>query len=199
MDPNRLTEKSQLALQEAQKIAVRFGHQEVDGEHLLLALVQQEDGIVPKLLSKAQADSGPLVEEIERDLGRRPRVSGSGYAPDRILLSQRLARLLVKAEDRWLPVPLRAVRRLSADGKHVRVHAEGAVHVLRTSLAELERRLDPRRFVRVHRGEIVALDAVAHLEPWDHGDGLLVLKDGSKVVLSRTYRTAFLERWGLEG
>lgn len=110
-----------------------------------------------------------------------------------------LERLLVKAEDRWLPVPLRAVRRLSADGKQVRVHAEGAVHVLRTSLAELERRLDPRRFVRVHRGEIVALDAVAHLEPWDHGDGLLVLKDGSKVVLSRTYRTAFLERWGLEG
>jgi two-component system LytT family response regulator len=110
-----------------------------------------------------------------------------------------LERLLVKAEDRWIPVPLKAVRRLSADGKQVKVHAEGGVHALRTSLAELERRLDARRFVRVHRGEIVALDAVAHLEPWDHGDALLVLKDGSKVVLSRTHRAAFLERWGLEG
>jgi two-component system LytT family response regulator len=103
-----------------------------------------------------------------------------------------LERLLVKAEDRWIPVPLKAVRRLSADGKQVKVHAEGGVHALRTSLAELERRLDARRFVRVHRGEIVALDAVAHLEPWDHGDALLVLKDGSKVVLSRTHRAAFL-------
>ena len=99
MDPNRLTEKSQLALQEAQTIAVRFGHQEVDGEHLLLALVEQEDGIVPKLLAKAEADVSSLVDELERDLGRRPRVSGSGYAADKILLSQRLARLLVKAED----------------------------------------------------------------------------------------------------
>lgn len=109
-----------------------------------------------------------------------------------------LERLLVKGEDRWFPVPLKAVRRLCAEGKQVQVHADGAVHVLRTSLAELERRLDPRRFIRVHRGEIIALDAVAHLEPWDHGDGLLVLKDGAKVVLSRTYRAAFLERWGLE-
>jgi len=98
MDPNRLTEKSQLALQEAQTIAVRFGHQEVDGEHLLLALVRQEDGIVPKLLAKAEADVSSLEEELERDLGRRPRLSGSGYSPDKILLSQRLARLLVNAE-----------------------------------------------------------------------------------------------------
>jgi len=110
-----------------------------------------------------------------------------------------LERLLVKAEDRWIPVPLKTVRRLSADGKQVRVNAEGGVYALRTSLLELERRLDARRFVRVHRGEIVALDAVAHLEPWDHGDALLVLKDGAKVVLSRTYRAVFLERWGLEG
>jgi len=110
-----------------------------------------------------------------------------------------LERLLVKAEDCWIPVPLRAVRRFSADGKQVKVHSESGVHSVRTSLVDLERRLDPRRFMRVHRGEIVALDAVAHLEPWDHGDGLLVLKDGSKVVLSRTYRAAFVECWGLEG
>jgi two-component system LytT family response regulator len=110
-----------------------------------------------------------------------------------------LERLLVKDGDRWLPVPLRAVRRLSADGKSVKVHAEGGVFTLRPSLAELERRLDPRRFVRVHRSDIVALDAVAHLEPWDHGDALLVLKDGSHAVLSRTHRAAFLATWGLDG
>ena len=110
-----------------------------------------------------------------------------------------LERLLVKVEDRWIPVPMRVIRRISADGKQVKVHSDLGVHSMRTSLVELERRLDPRRFVRVHRGEIVALGFVEHLEPWDHGDGLLVLKDGSKVVLSRTYRAAFVDRWGLEG
>jgi two-component system LytT family response regulator len=69
----------------------------------------------------------------------------------------------------------------------------------RLFLKSLEARLDPRRFVRVHRSEIIQLEAVVRLEPRTHGDGLLVLADGSSVVLSRTYREAFLERWGLEG
>ena len=115
------------------------------------------------------------------------------------LAKRPLERLVVKVDDRWLPLPLRAVRRLSAEGKQVRVYAGADEHLLRRTLQELEARLDPRRFVRVHRSEIVALDAIAHLEPWDHGDALLVLKDGGHVVLSRTYRKAFLEQWGMEG
>ena len=115
------------------------------------------------------------------------------------LTARPLERLVVKVEDRWLPLPLRAVRRLSAEGKQVRVYAGADQYLLRRSLQELETRLDPRRFMRVHRSEIIALDAVAHLEPWDHGDALLVLKEGGHVVLSRTYRKAFLERWGMEG
>lgn len=53
--------------------------------------------------------------------------------------------------------------------------------------------------MRAHCGEIIRLEAVVRLEPWSHGDGLLTLADGSSVVLSRTYREAFLKRWGLEG
>ena len=115
------------------------------------------------------------------------------------LAKRPLERLVVKVDDRWFPLPLRAVRRLSAEGKQVRVYAGADEHLVRRTLQELESRLDPRRFVRVHRSEIIALDAVAHLEPWDHGDALLVLKEGGKVVLSRTYRKAFLEKWGMEG
>ncbi len=139
-----------------------------------------------------------------RALDRAHALHGAGKGGELKALLARVAkapleRLLVKDDDRWIPVPIRLVRRFSADGKQVTVHTENGVHSVRTSLVELERRLDSRRFMRVHRGEIVALDAVAHLEPWDHGDGLLVLKDGSKVVLSRTYRAAFVARWGLEG
>ncbi|MCA9601183.1 MAG: LytTR family transcriptional regulator, partial [Myxococcales bacterium] len=55
-------------------------------------------------------------------------------------------------------------------------------------------RLDAARFVQVHRGELINVDRVARLEPWEHGDGLLALDDGATVALSRTFRRAFLER-----
>ena len=54
MDPNRLTQKSQEALQAAQHIATRYGHRELDAEHLLLALCQQDGGLVPRLLARSR-------------------------------------------------------------------------------------------------------------------------------------------------
>jgi two-component system LytT family response regulator len=110
-----------------------------------------------------------------------------------------LDRLLVKDREHWLPLRLDRVSRLSAEDKYVRVFSEGGEHLLRQTLKALEPRLDPRQFVRVHRSEILNLGAIVRLEPWSHGDALLVLKDGSSVVLSRTYRDAFLAQWGLEG
>lgn len=110
-----------------------------------------------------------------------------------------LERLVVKVGEAWVPLRLDTVLRLSAEDKYVRLHTESGEHLVRQSLRVLEGRLDPARFVRVHRGDIVNLDAVARLEPWTHGDGILVLKGGGTVVLSRTYRQAFVERWGLEG
>ncbi len=109
-----------------------------------------------------------------------------------------LERLLVEGERGLEALPLRAVLRLEADGKVVRLHTERGAFDVRRPLRELEARLPPHRFCRVHRGALVALEAVVRLEPWDHGDGLLVFKDGSHCVLSRTYRAGFLERWGVQ-
>jgi two-component system LytT family response regulator len=108
---------------------------------------------------------------------------------------RRLERLVVKVGEAWTPLRLDQVLRLSAEDKHVRVHTRGGEHLVRQSLRNLEQRLEQARFVRVHRSEIVNVDAVVRLEPWTHGDGILVLADGSTVVLSRTYRQAFLARW----
>ncbi|MFF0248728.1 ATP-dependent chaperone ClpB [Streptosporangium sandarakinum] len=97
MDLNRLTEKSQEALHDAQTAALRHGHQDVDGEHLLLALLDQPEGLVPRLISRAGADPGRLREEVEADLARRPRVAGPGVEPGQIRVTQRLSRLLEAA------------------------------------------------------------------------------------------------------
>jgi ATP-dependent Clp protease ATP-binding subunit ClpB len=98
MDPNRLTLKSQEALQSAQSIAVRLGHTEVDGEHLLLALLDHTDGVVPRLLAQADVDPRPLRARVEAELERRPRTTGPAAAPGQVFLTQRLARLIEAAE-----------------------------------------------------------------------------------------------------
>ena len=98
MDMNRLTQKSQEALHDAQTKALRFGHTEVDGEHLLLALLDQAEGLVAPLLARAGADPDRLREELEAELGRRPRVSGPGVTPGQVHVTQRLSRLLETAD-----------------------------------------------------------------------------------------------------
>jgi ATP-dependent Clp protease ATP-binding subunit ClpB len=99
MDMNKFTLKSQEALQAAHTKAIRFGHQEVDGEHLLLALMEQSEGLIPRLLRRMDAPVDQMLERLERELSRKPRVSGPGSEPGRVYITQRLNSLLVKAED----------------------------------------------------------------------------------------------------
>ena len=98
MDPAHLTQKSQEALHDAQTKALRLGHPEVDGEHLLLALLDQPEGIVPRLLTQAGAEPDRLRSVLEAELARRPRVTGPGVSPGQVNVTQRLARLLDDAE-----------------------------------------------------------------------------------------------------
>jgi ATP-dependent Clp protease ATP-binding subunit ClpB len=98
MDFNKLTQKSQEAFTEAQNKAVTQGHVEVDGEHLLWALLDQADGLVPRLLQRMDLRPESLKKTVEDELGRRPHVSGPGAEPGKIYVSQRLSRILVAAE-----------------------------------------------------------------------------------------------------
>ncbi|NDY57073.1 ATP-dependent chaperone ClpB [Desulfovibrio sulfodismutans] len=99
MDMNAFTQKSQQALSEAQAAAVRLGHQQVDAEHLLLALLQQDQGLVPRLLEKAGYDAGSYTAKLEEELSRQPRVSGPGSSPGSIYVTPRLNEVLVRAQD----------------------------------------------------------------------------------------------------
>ena len=99
MDINRMTQKSQEALQSAQGLALRHGHQEVDSDHLLLALLEQQEGLVPRLLARMDVPVDTLRTEIERELARRPSVSGPGAEAGKIYLTQRLQQVFLRAED----------------------------------------------------------------------------------------------------
>src|SRR5713101_7791780 len=99
VDVNRMTHKVQEALQSAGGIATRRSHQGIDVEHLLQTLLEQPDGLAPNLLEAAGVAPRAVEEAVERELARRPQVSGPAAGPSQTFITQRLSQLLAKAED----------------------------------------------------------------------------------------------------
>src|SRR5882724_2369564 len=99
MDINRLTEKAQEALRAAQSEATRQGHQQIDVEHLLLALLEQEGGLARSILDKAGVDADLVRRRIEAELTKLPKISSSTGGGTDVYISSRLNRLLVQSED----------------------------------------------------------------------------------------------------
>ncbi|MDL2263320.1 ATP-dependent chaperone ClpB [Synergistaceae bacterium OttesenSCG-928-I11] len=99
MNLNKMTEKSQAAIMEAQNIAISYGHQEVDELHMLLSLLRQQDGLIPRVIENMGLSADAVSRNTEQMLENRPRLSGSGYQPGKILISQTLATVLMEAEN----------------------------------------------------------------------------------------------------
>lgn len=99
MDINKFTQKTQEALQSAQTLALQANNTEVDTDHLLLALINQEDGVTGKLLKKLDLSSKILAEEVEKSIQTKPKVTGGGTDPSRIMVTKSLNQALIKAEE----------------------------------------------------------------------------------------------------
>lgn len=112
-------------------------------------------------------DAGPPVDAVDR--------------PERFLVRKVGAEFLVAARD---------IEWLEAAENYVNLHVRGRVYPLRSTMTAIQERLDPQRFVRVHRSYIVNLDFLVQIEPLDTGDARLLLKDGTHVPCSRRYRAA---------
>ncbi len=93
------TQKSREALQKAQETAIRYNHQTLEVVHLLYALVDQEDGLVPSLIEKLGANLTIVKADIEKELNKLPRVTGQAVEKDKIYVSQEFNSFLVKASD----------------------------------------------------------------------------------------------------
>ncbi len=132
-----------------------------------------------------------------RERSAKPRNEPDGF---KALLSElesgqaRPDRFLVKTGERWLMVKCADIQWIDAEGNYVRLHVDGATHMLRHTMAEVLARLDPAQFKRIHRSTIVNLDFVRDLQPWTGGDMTVFLRDGTRLTLSRTYREQF-DQW----
>jgi two-component system LytT family response regulator len=118
---------------------------------------------------QARPGLGPLLEQVRQE---RPPAD----------------RLLVKDGDRYVFLRPASIQWVEAEDNYVRIHVEGTSHLVRQTMGGMLERLGPGRFRRIHRSAIVNLDYIGHLEPWTGGDFRVVMRDGSHLTLSRTYR-----------
>ncbi|MDO8686473.1 MAG: AAA family ATPase, partial [Clostridiales bacterium] len=99
MDIEKLTDKAQEAVGASQEIALRSGHQQVDGEHLHMALLTQEEGLIPRLISFMGEDTAILINDLQKELDRMPKVYGSGSNSASLYATRRLNEILLHASD----------------------------------------------------------------------------------------------------
>jgi two-component system, LytTR family, response regulator len=142
----------------------------------LLALLQDEQRLA------AEPDAPP-AESVEP--------APAGASLDRLVFPRRF---LVKGDGQMYFVAVDDIDWIEAYGNYVRLHVGRGVHLIRETLGNIERKLDPTRFARVHRSSIVNLDRVSRMDLWGAGDYVVLLKDGTKLKLSRWYRSRIEEK-----
>lgn len=143
------------------------------------AIAQQREPAARDPTPGEPAGSGPATSALD---------AGGGAANESTADDLPLERLVVRKLNREFIIAVADVDRVEADGNYVNVYTQGTSYPRRESLAALEKKLDGRRFVRVHRGHLVNVDRIREIQPWDHGDYRIVLQDGTCVNLSRRYR-----------
>ncbi len=100
LNTNNLTQKSMEAISQAQSIAVSYQNMNIEQQHLLLALAQAEDGLIPQLMKKMGVDNDALISKTERSVSGLSKVTGSGREPDKVYVSQDVDKALTAAEEK---------------------------------------------------------------------------------------------------
>ena len=103
------------------------------------------------------------------------------------------ARLVIKTSGRVVFLKVDEIDWVDAAGNYVRIHAADDSHMLRETMGRLEEKLDPEKFLRIHRSTIVNMERIRELQQQFHGDYLVVLKNGQRLTLSRSYRDRIQE------
>ena len=159
-------------------------------EHALEAFELEATDYLLKPVSRARLMQ--CVQRLERDKRRKPARLEAGQDTSQIDgqtgLTGYLTRVMVKSGGRMQFLHLDEVRWIESADNYVRLHARSGSFLIRAKLAELELRLNPAKFIRIHRRTIVSVDAIKEFEPWASGELIVVLHDKTKLKLSRTHR-----------
>jgi two-component system LytT family response regulator len=180
---------------------------EVHAIDYLLKPVERERFVAAIERARVLVSSTSAAQRHERLLALLKEDPQAGVGPDaRQALGEPIAppvasdatafprRFLVKGDGQMYFVAVDDIDWIEAYGNYVRLHVGKGVHLIRETLGNIERKLDPTRFARVHRSSIVNLDRVSRMDLWGAGDYVVLLKDGTKLKLSRWYRSRIEEQ-----
>jgi two-component system LytT family response regulator len=142
-----------------------------------------------KALERARAHLGraPDSEEAQQLLGAVDEFKSQGKG---------LERLIIKSAGRVFFLRAEEIDWIEAAGNYVRLHVGKETHLLRDTMSSLEARLDPKRFLRIHRSTMVNIERIQEMQPLFHGDYVVILRDGTQLNLSRGYRQRLQEVFG---
>lgn len=107
-----------------------------------------------------------------------------------------LERVVIKSVGRVFFLKTDEIDWIEAEGNYVRLHAGGEAHLLRETMNRLETKLDPEKYLRIHRSTIVNIERIKELQPLFSGDYVVILRDGKQLTLSRSYRDKLLHLFG---
>jgi len=150
--------------------------------------------------TEAAPDNGMKVAQLER--GKTPMSNNTIIAEMSSRLHELLPispppaapgrRLILKTDGRFILMDEAKVDWVESAGNYVCVHAAGATHIVRETLTRFAERLDPQQFQRIHRTTVINVARVRELLPFQRGDYLVILTDGTERILSRRYRDQFM-------
>jgi two-component system, LytTR family, response regulator len=139
-------------------------------------------------------DQTRFEKALDRARGHLNRDRSSGLDPRLVSLLEELheerkysERLIVKSGGRVFFVRTEEIDWVEASGNYVKIHTKNDAHLLRESMKNMEARLDPKTFVRIHRSAIVNIDRIKELEPWFHGEYIVIMRDGTRLTASRVF------------
>ncbi|HKX27382.1 MAG TPA: LytTR family DNA-binding domain-containing protein [Blastocatellia bacterium] len=107
-----------------------------------------------------------------------------------------LERLVIKTNERVLVLKTDEIDWIEAEGNYVRIHFDKQSSLIRETLSHLASQLDPRKFPRIHRSRLVNIDRIQELQPWSHRDYRIILRNGTELALSRSYREQLCQLLG---
>lgn len=116
---------------------------------------------------RAKGDSGGQLLSLLQDLRREGRY---------------LERLAVQTGGRVIFLRVEEVDWIEAEGNYLRLHVGGESHLVRGTMKAMEARLDPERFIRIHRSTLVSVDRIREVQPWFRGEHVLILRDGTRLT-----------------
>ncbi|MCI0691966.1 LytTR family DNA-binding domain-containing protein [candidate division KSB1 bacterium] len=143
---------------------------------------QKRDELGAKMLA--------LLQDYNHDQASRRQ---NGQAPE---ASSRLDRLVIKSGGRVFFLKTEEIDWIEGAGVYAKLHAGGKTHLYRETVGGLAAQLDPERFVRIHRSNLVNIDRIKELQPYSHGEYIIILKDETRLKLSRSYRPMLQMRLG---